>query len=461
LSQEHILNARLSKSVLDCVNPEREPDHVASLVLRHGFYVTVPDSERDARTPVSAWALLAFLTFLNVINFIDRQLISSLAVSIRDELELNDLHIALLSGYAFAILYSIVGLFLGVAADHWNRARLIAAGLAVWSAMTALSGFARSFQEMALARIFVGVGEATLTPAALAMLGDAFPRRQHSIASGVYYLGIPIGASTSFLIAGVLQPHIGWRHCFHLLGGLGVIISLAVLAVRDPRPQINDGSKRPDLNLRRVASLLAQIPGVLAASPALFFTMIGGFLLNFSVGTTYLDMLWMKDDRQIAPEVAARWMSVLFLLGGSVGNILGGWLGDWLSHRWNVHRLWAVIAALLVCTPMTVVFRTVSPDSPWFWISYVFTSMSVTVYYGPVFSTVQQLSPHALRAMVMAFFLLGMNLLGVSFGATVAALLTGLLHDRTLGLLLTGLVGLLAIPCFLRVVRHQKSHTER
>jgi MFS family permease len=389
-----------------------------------------------------------------VVNFIDRQLISSLAVSIRSDLHLNDLHIALLSGYAFAILYSIVGLFLGIAADHWNRARLIAAGLAVWSAMTGLSGLARNFPEMALARIFVGVGEATLTPAALSMLGDAFPRRQHSIASGVYYLGIPLGASLSLLIAGALEPLIGWRRCFQLMGALGLLASLVVLTVRDPRPHGIDGASRPRLNLRKVASLLAQVPAVLRASPALVFTMLGGFLLNFSVGTTYLDMLWMKDDRQIPPAEAARWMSILFLVGGSAGNILGGWLGDWLNHRWNVHRLWAVIAALLVCTPMTVVFRIIRPDSPLFWAAYGFTCVSVTIYYGPVFSTVQQLSPQSLRAMMMAVFLLGMNLLGVSLGAAVAAVLTGLLEDRTLGLLITGLVGLLAIPCFLRVARH-------
>jgi MFS family permease len=398
-----------------------------------------------------------FLTFLNVINFIDRQLISSLAVSIRADLHLNDLHIALLSGYAFAILYSIVGLFLGIAADHWNRTRLIAAGLAVWSAMTALSGWARSFPEMALARVFVGIGEATLTPAALAMLGDAFPRRQHSIASGVYYLGIPLGASLSLLIAGTLEPLIGWRRCFQLLGALGVVVSLVVLTVRDPRPHWTDGDSQQGLTLRKVASLLSHIPAVLRASPALLFTMLGGFLLNFAVGTTYLDMLWMKDDRHIPPADAARWMSVLFLAGGSAGNILGGWFGDWLHHRWKVHRLWAVIAAVLVCTPMMVMFRMVRPESSFFWIGYAVTSLSVTVYYGPVFSTVQQLSPPSLRAMMMAVFLLGMNLLGVSLGAAVAALLTSLLQDRTLGLVFTGLVGLLAIPCFLRVIQYEYS----
>ncbi len=423
--------------------------------------MTTAPRELETTSSAARWLLLGFLTLLNVINFIDRQLISSLAVQIRADLHFNDLHIALLSGYAFAVLYSLMGLVLGIAADHWNRARLIAAGLALWSAMTAASGFARSFPEMALARIFVGIGEATLTPAALSMLGDVFPRRQHSIASGIYYLGIPFGVSLSLVIAGTLEPLIGWRNCFLLLGGLGVIASLVVLSVRDPRHHVAKASAARELTVRKFFSLLSQIPRILRSSPPLLLTMLGGCLLNFSVGTTYLDMLWMKDDRQISPEVAARWMSVIFLLGGTIGNVLGGWLGDWLKHRWNLHRLWAVIGALLVCTPMTVVFRTVDSQSGLFWFSYFFVSMAVTIYYGPVFSTVQELSPHTMRAMVMAFFLLVMNLLGVSFGAAVAALLTGALQDRTLSLLLTGLVGLLAIPCFLLAMRQRNLAAER
>lgn len=399
--------------------------------------------------------LLGLLTSLNVINFVDRQLISSLAVSIREELYFADIHIALLSGYAFAVLYSVMGLFLGVAADHWNRARLIAVGLALWSAMTAASGLARNFSEMATARILVGIGEATLTPAALSMLGDLFPRRQQSIAAGVYYLGIPLGVSVSLVIAGTLEPYIGWRNCFLLLGGLGVLASLMVLCVRDPRHRLQQPTRGRELDFRKFTSLIAQIPGILWASPALVLTMLGGCLLNFSVGTTYLDMLWMKDDRHIPPAEAARWMSAIFLIGGTIGNVLGGWLGDWLNQRWSLHRLWAVIGALLVCTPMMVVFRLVDAQSGWFWFAYLFISMSVTIYYGPVFSTVQQLSPQTMRSMMMAFFLMGMNLLGVSLGAAVAAVLTGVLDNRTLGLLLTGLVGLLAIPCFLVAIRIQ------
>src|SRR5262249_46481805 len=123
----------------------------------------------------SAWSLLTFLTFLNVINFVDRQLITSLQIPLRDDprLQLNDVRIQLLAGYAFRVVSSCAGLMLGTPADRWHRPRLVAAGLLVWSAMTAASGLAQNFWQMGVARIFVAVGEATLTPAAVAMIGDS------------------------------------------------------------------------------------------------------------------------------------------------------------------------------------------------------------------------------------------------------------------------------------------------
>ena len=142
-----------------------------------------PDSDR---VPGSAWRLLLFLTALNVLNFVDRWLIASLGPLLIDDLGLTKTQIGLLAGFGFAFFYALMGIFLGLVADRWRRIPLVAIGVTLWSAMTALSGVARSFVQLALPRIFVGVGEATLTPSALAMLGDALPRRRLGMATGVY-----------------------------------------------------------------------------------------------------------------------------------------------------------------------------------------------------------------------------------------------------------------------------------
>lgn len=418
------------------------------------------NSESSSRT--NAWVLLLFLTFLNVLNFVDRQLISSLAVPISAELKLEPWQIALLSGYAFAVLYGLMGLVLGVGADHWNRVRLIAVGLALWSGMTAACGLARNFSEMTLARVFVGVGEAALTPAALAMLGEAFPKKKHSVASGVYYLGIPFGASLSLVIAGTLVKSIGWRNCFFLLGGIGVVCAGLVLMVRDPGHVQHAGMEKKPLDFGKFFASLSEIPGILLRSPALLFTMIGGCLLNFSVGTTYLDLLWIKAGGKIPPETAALWMGIVFLFGGTLGNVLGGFLGDWIQNHMGRHRLWAVMGSLLVCVPMMLLFRYSHPYSAGFWVGYFFVSFMVTMYYGPVFSTVQELSPAHQRSMIMAVFLIGMNLLGVSLGVTVAAALIPIFKGQgvqdffTLALVVTGLAAVVSIPCFLYAIHLRK-----
>src|SRR5947209_11485869 len=115
----------------------------------------------------------------------------------RESLRVTALQIIVLGAYAHAVIYAIAGLRLGTVADRWHRPRLIAVGLLVWSAMTAASGLARNFWQLGLARVFVAVGESTLTPASVAIIGDTFRPRQRSLASGLYYLGIPLGASCS------------------------------------------------------------------------------------------------------------------------------------------------------------------------------------------------------------------------------------------------------------------------
>src|SRR5262245_25483108 len=133
-----------------------------------------------SRASARAWLLLVFLTALNVLNFVDRTLISSLGPLLIKDLGLSRAQIGLLAGFGFVFFYSLVGIFLGIAADRWRRIPLVSIGVALWSAMTALSGLARSFVQLALPRIFVGVGEATLGPSALSMLGDGWRRRPAS-----------------------------------------------------------------------------------------------------------------------------------------------------------------------------------------------------------------------------------------------------------------------------------------
>jgi MFS family permease len=426
------------------------------------------ESPRPAHSPAYAWFVLALLTLLNVVNFVDRQLVASLQVPLKAEerLQLDDLKITLLAGYAFAVVYAVAGLFLGTIADRAHRPRLIAAGLLVWSAMTAASGLAQSFWQLAALRVFVAIGEATLTPAALAMLADLFVPRQRSLAAGLYYLGIPIGASLSLIVAGVLEPipGVGWRGCYFILGAAGLVLVAVIALVKDPPRGGTDpagAAAAPRTLAPPLRQQLADIFRVLARSPALVLTMVGAVLINIGVGAILLEPSWLVAERGFDKSRAVVFLGVNLLLGGSLGNFLGGWLGDLLHRRYPGGRLLALVGLQLVIAPFSILFRLVSPDSIWFSICGAIGSIFVTMMYGPVLATVQELTPLRIRATMIAFLIIWLNLLGASLGAVLAAKLIQYLGSYTWGILAIVQVSLLAVPLFWLAARRYETDRSR
>ncbi|MDO7634599.1 MAG: MFS transporter, partial [Porticoccaceae bacterium] len=181
-----------------------------------------------------AKGILVFLMLLNILNMVDRNLIASFGPRIIEDLQLTDAQFGLLTGLVFVFFYAIMGLFMGALADRVHRPRLIAAGLILWSVLTAVSGAAKNFLQIGVSRLFIGVGESAMTPASMSIISDIFPQSQRGTASGLYYLGVPLGAGGSFIVAGILGPMIGWRNCFYLMGGLGVVLAVGLLLMRDP-----------------------------------------------------------------------------------------------------------------------------------------------------------------------------------------------------------------------------------
>jgi len=420
--------------------------------------------------PPSAWQLLALLTSLNVINFVDRQLITSLQIPLRDDplLHLTTLQNQLLAGYSFSIVYSVAGLYLGTLADRKHRPRLIALGLLVWSGATAASGLAQDFWQLAIARIFVAFGEATLTPAAVAMLADVFRPRERSLASGIYYLGVPIGAGLSLIIANLLWPipWIGWRGCFFGLGLIGLAMVGVLLLVKDPRRGATDpashATQGKQSERRSFWFSLIETWRAIRQTPALALTMTGAVIINISVGATWLDSSWLNAERGFTKSGAPIFIGCMLLVGGSVGNILGGWLGDRFNRRRNGGRLLAIVVSQLAIAPFAITSRFLPGD---YYIGmgvcYCIGSIMVTIMYGPVLATVQELSPIRLRATTIALLMIGLNIFGASLGSVIAALLKDWLHSFTWGIFITVQVGLLSIPLFLLAYRRYETDLAR
>src|SRR3954465_1567795 len=185
------------------------------------------------RIPAHSWYALGVLTSVYVLNFLDRVLVYILFPPIKAELKLTDLQLALLGTTSFVIFYTLLGIPFGRMADRVKRKWLIASGLAVWSLFSGLTGFAGSFWTLFLCRVMVGVGEATLGPAALSLLSDYFPPRMRATVQSVYSSGIAIGGGLAFFLGGLLGQHYGWRWAFYLLGFPGLALALLVFLLKE------------------------------------------------------------------------------------------------------------------------------------------------------------------------------------------------------------------------------------
>lgn len=214
---------------------------------------TAPEAPVREATGYS-WYVLTVLVVVYILNFIDRQIVSILAVDIKADLGLTDSDMGFLGGAAFAVFYALFGIPLGRLADNWNRVRLLSIGLALWSLMTALSGFARNQVELTLARMGVGVGEATASPTAYSLISDYFPKRQRATALAIYSSGLYIGGGVSLFIGALIVQAwnkaypgggplnlVGWQAAFLAVGIPGILVAFWVSSLREPVRGAMDG----------------------------------------------------------------------------------------------------------------------------------------------------------------------------------------------------------------------------
>ncbi len=410
-----------------------------------------------------AMGILLFLTLLNILNMIDRTLIASFGPQIIADLNLTDSQFGALTGFIFVFFYAIMGLFMGALADRLHRPRLIAAGLLLWSVLTAVSGATKTFVQIGLARLFIGVGESTMTPSSMSMISDLFPQRQRGTAAGLYYLGVPLGAGGAFLVAGVLGPMIGWRNCFFLLGGIGIVLAFVLYRVKDPlrgamEPAVESAAAVSPPQVKEASSWRKTLPEIIAViktNPALAWTMLGAIFLHIPLGAGNFVMVWMERERGFELAEIQSLYGLIYIICGTAGTFSGGILSDWYQARWKGGRIRFLAILMLTIAPLTVAFRFASPDSPMFFIALAFALFSVSSFYGPAFSTVQDLTPVRLRGLMTALLLVACNLVGMGLGALMTGLISDLLtaaqvfEPLTKALLVGDCFGFFAAPSFI------------
>ena len=357
----------------------------------------------SAKTDAYAWYVLGVLTIVYTFNFVDRQIIAIVSPAIKADLGLSDSMLGLLKGLAFAVLYTTLGIPIAWLADRFNRVSIVSISLAVWSAFTALSGFAQNALHMALARIGVGIGEAGGSPPSHSLIADYFPKEKRSTALSVYSLGIPFGQMLAFLAGGWVVQNLGWRNAFFIVGLPGILLAVILkLTVKEPIRGATDGGVSK-VSFKEGFAELVKIPtywGIAIATALASFT-------GYGVG------LWVVDFYKRTFELSYTEITVpLGILNGVVYG-LGTWAGGWLTDRFGKSdkRMYLIVPALGMLVTIPAGFLSTWAPSP-FWAFFWSAPflLGLGMYLGPSFALIQTLAPVQLRAFAIAFLFLILNL---------------------------------------------------
>ena len=366
--------------------------------------------------------VLALLLLAYIFNFLDRTILNILAGPIIADLQLTDTEFGAITGLAFAILYSVMGVPLALLADRTSRSRVIAGALAVWSGFTALCGTATSFGQLFFYRLGVGVGEAGGVAPSYALIADYFPPQRRARALAIFSLGIPLGLAGGTLIGAYLATWIDWRAAFLVMGVAGLVLApVMLLVVRDVRHGPGGQVTPP--------ALLSAFP-IIARKPTFWLMAVAASCSSLA---GYGLAAWTPSvlERSFGFSLIERgqFLASIFLIGGTAGVFAGGWLADRLGQgdrRWYA-RLPA-IAWLITAPTFAIGLMT---QNLWIaWPLLLIPNALNILWLGPVATAVQHLVPRPMRSTASASFLLINNLIGLGVGPMLIGALSDLFKAR-------------------------------
>ncbi len=373
-----------------------------------------------------AWYVLAILLCVYSVNWMDRYVLVILLEPIKHELRLSDTSLGLLSGFAFASVYSLAGIPIARWADRGSRRSVISLGLGIWSLMTALSGFAVTFAQLAGARFGVALGESACSPPACSLIADYFPAHRRATAFAVYGVGISVGMALGLIVGGWANELYGWRVAFMIAGMPGLILALIVrFTIREP--QRGQAELFPaDTRFYSVTDtmrILLSRKSFLAAAVGL-----GLFSLSGNAFETWTPVYLMRLFHMSTGTIGA-WMGPIEGVGGIIGTMAGGLLADRLGTRDIRWYLWmpAAAAGTMVLSMWAFLHASTSQTSMF---SFYFASILCSAsFMAPVVAIAQRIMPVSMRTLTTALLYLLLNLIGPGTGPLVA----GLLNDALVG----------------------------
>ncbi len=362
-----------------------------------------------------AWFALAVLFLINTMNFFDRQIAASVGKPIIDEFKLTDSDFGNMA-MAFTLIYAAVGVPLGRWADRGNRSRILSIGVAAWSLFTAAGAAAWSYTSLFAARMLVGVGEASCSPAGNSLIGDLYPASRRARATSVFMLGLPIGIFLSNMFGGVIAKNYGWRRTLLIAAVPGLILAGLAFFIKEPKRGATEVVKIEHEHhtgwepYRRVLSI-----------PTMWWIILSGALHNFNAYAVNSFMpLYLGRYHGLDVAKAGYVSAVVLGAVGVVGLLGGGLAADWARKKSANGRMLLSAFALLISTPCVYLALNVPKGSlTSFMILMGVGWMMIYVYYVTVYPAVQDVVEPSLRGTAMALYFFAMYLLGGAFGAKI------------------------------------------
>jgi len=362
--------------------------------------------------------VLAILTLVYALNFLDRTIFNVLIEPIKKEFVLSDTTMGLLAGFGFVLFYSLAGIPIARAADRLNRRNIVAIAFAFWSAMTALCGMASSLTALAFARIGVGLGESAGTPASQSLVADLFDKNERPRALGIYAVGTYLGIFLGYFIGGWVNQHYGWRMAFFSAGLPGIALAAALwLTIAEPR--------RGAMAETFIPEPIGATLGFLVSQRSFVIVLIGFCLTTY---TNYATSVWIPPFlarvHHLSSAEIGTYAGTFKGLCGMAGTLVGGVVVARISRRDDRWKLWAPAIMSGLAGPVFAVCMLTASFTTMI-AALAATSFLVGFHLGPIFAIAQTVARPSMRALASAFMLLT----ATCFGQGVGPLAVGMIND--------------------------------
>jgi MFS family permease len=429
---------------------------VAARLARVRDALRTPRRRRDHTETTMSWkksptAVLITLLVIHMLAHIDRNMLLGFSPQITADLSLSNAQYGFLAGAVWVLSFGFMAVFMGSLADRFSRTRVMATGILIWSACTAASGAAQSFEQMVAARFLVATGEAALVPAAVSLLIELFQARRAGTAVGLFFMGIPLGIGLSFLLAGTLGASHGWRDTFFMLGAIGVVIGLPMLLLQDKRGVHGEAERGAPFaqQVRHVIAVLRPTASVLDHHGLVPVH----FALPAGVAALAGTRARLMPQRSRAKSAVADRLGIL-------GSVVAACSADRARHQGGHAGFMALLVA--ICGPLMVAYRFAPAGSALFYVGMCAGFFLPLAAYGPTLALIQGLTPDRMRSTVTGFTMLLINVFAIAIGnlavGTVSDAMTaaGSTHALTAVLLATDILVICAAVFYALAARGPK-----